>query len=205
MTARTEVPAEFRSRPNLATEPQKKFINDLLDSRDLRASAKINEPTDEGYAKAIETIKETIPNLTKKQASEWIESLKKFPKLHAAREGSSYDVAANRNCPLPEVPAGHYAVEHDGTLKFFRVDKPTEGKWAGWTFLKVQASEEYHPIKNFDYKREVLTSIATDPAAASARYGHELGKCGVCNTTLTNEESRARGIGPVCARKNGWM
>ena len=30
------------------------------------------------------------------------------------------------------------------------------------------------------------------------------GSCGHCGRTLTNEESRARGIGPICAGKMGW-
>jgi hypothetical protein len=203
---RSPIPAEFNSQPaNGASDKQKKFINDLLDQRDLRASAKINEPTEAGYADAIETIRSQVDGLTKRQASEWIECLLKFPKLHQPRQGSGYSVAANRNCPLPEVPEGRYAIEHEGTLKFYRVDKPTEGRWAGFTFLSVQASDELYPIKNFDAKREILTSIAVDPRAASARYGHELGSCGVCGRILTNEESRELGIGPVCARKHGWI
>jgi hypothetical protein len=33
------------------------------------------------------------------------------------------------------------------------------------------------------------------------RYGMLIGKCGVCGRTLTDEESRANGIGPVCAER----
>lgn len=32
-------------------------------------------------------------------------------------------------------------------------------------------------------------------------YAKETGKCGVCNTTLTDPKSIAAGIGPVCAKK----
>lgn len=111
---------------------------------------------------------------------------------------------------LPEVEGGRYAVMVPGgypateTLKFFKVDRPTEGKWKGWTFLAVQASDELFPIKNFQMKLEVLRLIAADPKAAMLRYGKEIGSCGHCGRTLTNEDSRARGIGPVCADKLGW-
>jgi hypothetical protein len=37
--------------------------------------------------------------------------------------------------------------------------------------------------------------------AAAMRYGKELGRCGVCDMPLTNEESRELGIGPVCRAK----
>lgn len=37
--------------------------------------------------------------------------------------------------------------------------------------------------------------------AAVLAYAKETGKCGVCNTTLTDPKSIAAGIGPVCAKK----
>ena len=103
-----------------------------------------------------------------------------------------------------DVPAGRYAVDHEGVLKFYHVDRPTEGKWKGYTFLKVQASDDLHAIKNRQYREAILAAIAQDPAAASKRYGMELGKCGVCGRTLTDEISRANGIDPICADKSGW-
>lgn len=106
--------------------------------------------------------------------------------------------------PLPAVPAGRYAVEQDGVLRFYRLDCPTEGKWAGYTFLKVQASDEFWPIKDAATKTQVLSAIAADPRAALERYGKELGVCGICGRTLTDEESRSIGIGPVCIEKGGW-
>ncbi len=215
---RSSIPAEFQTQPAGITGPQKKFINDLLNDRDLSASEKV-DTSGEGYESAIETIRAQVDSLTKRQASQWIEALLKFPKkpvqraettrdivaeANPFRQGASYSIASNRNCPLPDVPAGRYAVEHEGVLKFYRVDKPTEGRWAGFTFLKVQASDELHPIKNFDYKRTILTEIAIDPKAASERYGQELGHCGICGRTLTDEESRAIGIGPVCRSNSDW-
>lgn len=105
---------------------------------------------------------------------------------------------------LVEVPAGRYAVDtEEGHLAFYRVDRPTEGAWAGRTFVKVQASDELHPVRG-GAAASVLHKIAVDPAAASLRYGREIGSCGVCGRTLTDEDSRARGIGPICAEKTGW-
>lgn len=36
---------------------------------------------------------------------------------------------------------------------------------------------------------------------AMIRFGHELGTCGRCGTALTDDASRAAGIGPICAGK----
>ena len=96
------------------------------------------------------------------------------------------------------VPAGRYAIERDGVTKFYRVDCPTEGKWAGYTFVKVQASDDEYPVRGAS-KDDVLAQIAEDPHAASKRYGREIGRCGVCGRTLTDETSRTNGIGPKCA------
>lgn len=102
------------------------------------------------------------------------------------------------------VPAGRYAIGEGEDLRFYQVDKPTEGRWAGYTFIKIQASDDLYPVRDRDRRDGILREIAKDPRAASIRYGHELGSCGVCGRTLTDPESIAAGIGPVCAGKSGW-
>jgi hypothetical protein len=105
----------------------------------------------------------------------------------------------------PAVPEGRYAVTgNDGTTDFYVVEIPTAGKWAGFVFLSQQISDDYVAVKNPKTKATILAKIAQDPKAASIRYGQELGKCGVCNKTLTDNESIAAGIGPVCAKNMGW-
>ena len=51
-------------------------------------------------------------------------------------------------------------------------------------------------------RQAVLDGIAAD-ADALARFGQELGICGNCGRDLTDEESRALGIGPVCRQNLG--
>lgn len=112
-------------------------------------------------------------------------------------------LSAEERWPFPE---GRYAirVKQDGgekITKFYRVDRPTEGKWKGFVFVKVQASDDLWPIKNKAEREKILDKIAKDPRRAMLRYGQELGKCGHCGRTLTDEESRAYGIGPICRAK----
>jgi hypothetical protein len=161
------------------TERQKAFIEKLLVERDTTSTAY------EGWTP--EWYRATSP-----MASSVIDFLLTLPV-----KGASSSAA-------PTVPAGRYAVEtEEGHLAFYRVDCPTEGTWAGRTFVKVQASDELHPVRGAA-AASVLRKIAVDPAAASLRYGREIGSCGVCGRTLTDEDSRARGIGPICAEKTGW-
>lgn len=126
---------------------------------------------------------------TTKQASDLISHLLAQPRVKS---------------DAPVVPAGRYAVRLDGEeLAFFRVDTPTKGRWEGYTFVKQQAGSDYYPVRG-PRAAAVLASVAQDPRAASLRYGVELGSCGVCGRELTDAESRAAGIGPVCASRTGW-
>ncbi len=109
---------------------------------------------------------------------------------------------------IPEVPDGRYAIDTtEGAINavaFYQVDKPTEGRWAGYTFVKLQTGDDEQNLPR-QAAQTVLEKIrAVGAKEASLRYGHEIGACGVCGRTLTNDESRERGIGPVCAAKLGW-
>jgi hypothetical protein len=107
--------------------------------------------------------------------------------------------------PGDDVPAGQYALAAgNGVVKFYEVDKPESGRWAGYTFVSARASDERHPIRDRAKRAEILSRIAEDPAAASRLFGIELGRCGVCGRSLTDETSRAYGIGPVCRERTGW-
>lgn len=49
-----------------------------------------------------------------------------------------------------------------------------------------------------------ILDAAADPEAAAVAYGLQTGICSCCGRELTNKESIARGIGPVCAERWGW-
>lgn len=132
--------------------------------------------------------------LNRGQISRVIDTLKELPSLPQQHAGNGL-----------AVPNGHYAVtEGDGVLRFYKVNTPSEGKWAGFTFVDIQASDELFPLKDRSRKGKVLALVAVDPKAAMLRYGQEIGSCGHCGRTLTNELSRSLGIGPICRGKMGW-
>lgn len=98
-----------------------------------------------------------------------------------------------------DVPDGYYAVMADaGHLAFYRVST-----WkSGDRKVQVQASDELHPIKGRAAADGVLAKVRTDtPEVAGKRYADELGNCWRCGRTLTDDTSRALGIGPVCRNK----
>jgi hypothetical protein len=98
-----------------------------------------------------------------------------------------------------------YAVTIDGKLRFFSLNQPTEGKWKGSRFLDelfgAPGDFRKEAIKG-NAKFQILSAIGGDPDAL-ARFGRELGACGVCGSPLTDAASREAGIGPVCMAKLG--
>jgi hypothetical protein len=92
---------------------------------------------------------------------------------------------------------------------------PATGRNAGAIYV-VRASDETYLGKitlddKFIRSREcsdidadVVARVAADPAAAATAHGHEFGQCSCCGRELTNPESVARGIGPICAERWGW-
>lgn len=172
---------------NTASVKQISFYNALLDQ--IERSGRFQ-------AAEIDGARQDFPSKSVAEASDAIARAKRTVQ-HLTGEQTSLTTAPHDG---KFVPAGRYAIEADGVIKFYAVDRPTEGKWAGYTFVKVQASDDLFPVKG-QAAKAVLAAIAVDPKAALVRYGHAIGKCGLCGRTLTDEESRAAGIGPVCARK----
>lgn len=134
---------------------------------------------------------------------------------HAAREAqeeaAAYVAKMERDLELAKiqrapvaVPKGRYAIHADGKVKFYKVDRPENGKWKGYVFVSVQASDETYSVRNKEARERILAEIGKDVAGAMALYGMELGKCGHCNRTLTSEW-RKKGIGPVCAKNMGFV
>ena len=101
------------------------------------------------------------------------------------------------------VKDGRYAIVIADKLRFFRVNTPTEGRWANVTFVnEVFGGDNKVAIRNRQLREEILIGIAKD-SDALARFGQELGICGNCGRSLTDEESRALGIGPICRQNLG--
>jgi len=51
---------------------------------------------------------------------------------------------------------------------------------------------------------ERITAVASDPKQAAVAYGMKFGSCSVCGRQLTDSDSVARGIGPICAENYGF-
>ena len=128
--------------------------------------------------------------LTKSQASGLIEDLLNQPNAPKGEDEKD------------SIPAGRYAITgEDGTTDFYKVDKPEQGKWAGWTFVKIQLGNDEQRLSQANQKSVLEKIEAAGPKEAAVRYGRELGQCAMCGSDLTNPDSIEAGIGPICATK----
>jgi Family of unknown function (DUF6011) len=191
---------------HMITDPQANFIRDLCAKKDIDPQHR-----DMILARVDEK------NVTKTLASDWITRLKDKPN----RPNVDTDHPdSDRTTWAPEdmggeywamtkgdaqIPRGSYGLETPGPqftndTTFFSVWISDDG--SRWTVRMYVSDERVKLSRTVQYA--VLDAIATNPAEAAELFGHEFGKCGICGRGLTNDESRARGIGPVCADRYGW-
>jgi hypothetical protein len=204
MTSRSEVPAEFQTAANMATDRQLEYITGLLAEREIPDEAR-------------DRLKAAVENKTisKKGASEYIERLRSKPKRAGAtsdRPTVSYeDIELDNgetrrvgrvlvpNADGKSVLAGRYGIDTTGDDRFTNDTtffKLWVGDRGGWKVRMFKSDDEVDI--SFPTQIAVVKVIAKDPEKAMALFGHEFGKCGVCGRGLTNDLSREIGIGPIC-------
>lgn len=181
------------NNPMPPSEPQIKYVLGLQGERDLPGDYKVKTDTD-------------LRAMDKVEVSGLIGMLKLLRRQDSAKAQPSWSM-----------PSGRYAVkvprggpqENDHEWRFFLVDKPTDGKWKGYTFIKRLIGGG----DNGDYRKvdmpaasrnNTLNDIEADWQQAMIDFGKQSGSCGHCGRALSNEDSLARGIGPICAGKMGW-
>lgn len=159
--------------------------------------------------------------ITKREASDMIAHLiNKIPRSSVALSIHGEPGHGNGYARTePDVPAGYYATPSltgNNDLDFWHVDRPTEGKWAGYTFVKRVIGGRDDAMIPRNYKKRVKTErirgrvdqlAALDAIRAYGVYesnmlfGSELKYCRKCGIHLTDDTSRELGIGPVCRGK----
>lgn len=183
-----------------ASEKQIKYVLGLYDERDL-------PPNHERYSP------DQLRLMERDEVSSEINLLKTYPRNVRLENGK-----ARREWMMPE---GKYALllnepqqdirkvgqGDDLRWYFFKVNKPEKGKWAGYTFIKrlIGAPGKYREeVMSRPVREKILARIEEDPKKAMTDYGLQSGRCGKCSSPLTDPESLALGIGPVCRQKMGW-
>ena len=141
-------------------------------------------------------------NLTKQQMSQAISTLVALPWI--IRAVPQVSVKAPQKT-WDTIGQGYYAVvdPKDQILKFYKVQRPKKGNWTGFVFIKRVSGENLEPVGSAQEREVIFKEIEKDVMGALKRYGQEIGQCGHCKKQLTDAESRAFGIGPVCRKALG--
>jgi uncharacterized Zn finger protein (UPF0148 family) len=144
----------------------------------------------------------------------------------AARKAQWAAEKAARDAAAPVLTMGKIRAGFDNATQYLKRPKlriadiqfslaPATGVNAGCIYA-VRVSDDTYlgkitPDDRFIRSRDCTTAdsdvvarVAADPAAAASAHGHEYGYCSCCGRELTNPESVARGIGPICAERWGW-
>ena len=201
------------TEPGTITDKQGAFIIKLLAQKDL-TPLHVIEVSDLSEGQLAWLVAQShedhgnLARLSKDAASKIIENLLKLNDKPVPVTNNPQ--ATNNNQPVPD--AGYYFI-NDPTRtdpvtgespvpSFFRVQKgKKDTRWEGYTFLAIQASDYFHAIKDSKRREIIFAEILKDPVNSMNEYGLRLGRCGVCNRTLTDRHSILRGIGPICAAR----
>lgn len=196
VTAPTSAQAPATTRPiqrRMATSAQVGYVRTLL--------GRLATHNPEVYAVAVTYVEKLGEGMTFEQAGKTIDRLK----ANLAAPAVVTEAATRRSLAhvLADVDAGRYAVGTEAEARFYQVKQGNTNKYmmighangagVGWTFLPVEKGAIAAAEK-----------IAADPKQAMLNFGRWLGECGHCGRVLTNDESRALGIGPICRAKLGW-
>lgn len=95
-----------------------------------------------------------------------------------------------------DVPDGYYAIESTGhnDLAFYAVSHSDRYGIS----VKMVVGGHVDSFVRRQNVAGIVERIAADVDGAAKRYADEIGNCYRCNRTLTDETSRALGIGPTC-------
>lgn len=112
---------------------------------------------------------------------------------------------AQADAAVDALPEGRYALPRNtpdsagNMITFFEVFEGRKGKRI--VQLIADGGHDYaQKTLPVDFQVYAAKHIAEDVKGAMARYGHETNTCGKCGRPLSNDESRAAGIGPKCAK-----
>ena len=112
--------------------------------------------------------------------------------------------AAGATLQRPKLRAGAFVISPAGAASVNAGSLYVKDSKSGTYLGKITAGRFYQSRDCTAELESAFRTVANDPRAAAIKHGKETGICACCGITLTNPESIARGIGPICADKYGW-
>jgi hypothetical protein len=156
--------------------------------------------------RGIEVLPESYSQAIAQYKLAWAKYVE-IPRLFAIRPSVAPAQVKDGSASQMDVPEGRYAIDSltgNNDLDFFKVDRPMEGKWAGYTFVKqIVGGHPEYAVKG-SRKNRVLQGILDAGVDNSAMaYSRATSTCNKCGIDLTKYASRVLGKGHTCADKCG--
>lgn len=163
----------------------------------------------------------TRGSLTEKQVAAWHRGKQRLEEIRAQRAAE----AEERKVANVDLTPIRTMFDHAKAAGLKRTTYRAEGlvlkaaadhgRNPGALYVTSAASDEYlgkligttfHPVRSAPATvGAALLAIAQDPKEAAVRWGRQTGTCSCCGRELTDPNSIALGIGPVCAQKWGFQ
>jgi hypothetical protein len=161
------------------------------------------------FAASLAAAKRRFGALTPRQIEAVERNLAPKVTANVAGEGFALLMRAFRHARITGLK---YPKVHVGALRFSMAQD--DSKNPGYLYIKahgdyagkISPEGEFQAARTATAKQcERIASVARDPLAAAVAHGHATGNCAVCSRPLSDAESVTRGIGPVCAKRFGWI
>jgi hypothetical protein len=146
-------------------------------------------------------------------ASSVLSALHRYGNLTPNQLSAIQRCVAKDSAPRPEpVPSAQVDVSPI-EVAFVFSPAPVTGKNAGSIYVKsegvylgkVTGGKLFTSRDASPESASQISEVLADPRSSAIAYGKTFGKCSVCNRDLSDPESVALGIGPVCAKRFGWV
>lgn len=189
---RSTVPAQLFPTPQPATQKQKDYLNKLLAARP-------------GFRDIENLWPHRVETFSKEMASAKIQET-----LEVAAEviESHWSASSDLTSLLEGVDDGYFALpSKSGTndLDFIRISSnqgranaANKGKRRVNRFLGGHGNIDIRIAEQIEFAKIVVALSIKERREANALFGREIGRCGCCGKSLTDEISRAEGLGPIC-------
>lgn len=189
---RTAVPTELFPISVPATQKQIDYLNKLLEERP-------------GFRDIENLWPDRVATFTKAMASAKIKETLEVAKEIVAKE---WAVGSDLNTLLEGVDDGYFALpSKTGTndLDFIRissnqgrVNPANKGLRRVQRFLGGQGAIDIRKPEQIEFAKIIVALSIEERRNANALFGREIGRCGCCGKSLTDEISRQEGLGPIC-------
>lgn len=199
---KTEVPDDFRERPEGASNKQLKFLKSLMDERvmDEDAHKLMSERwTAQDAANAEHGEGSFVKNgISKRRASGFIERLLEKPRKPVGDKHKGKTIGMP---PAEALPPGRYAilVGEEGVDQndwyFYHVKRGTK---SNYVWIKRMSSDDEYELPFPEALKIARQIVDAGADKAAMEYGERFKRCSRCNRGLTRRISRKLKVGPVC-------